>query len=63
MAAVTICSHFGAPKIKSLTVSIVLPSICHDLVGPDAVIKLFSLIKKNLNVKFQIFLLLQNMSN
>ena len=31
MAAVTICSDFGAPKIKSLTVSIVSPSICHDL--------------------------------
>ena len=26
MAAVTICSDFGAPKIKSATVS---PSICH----------------------------------
>ena len=27
MTAVTICSEFGAPKIKSATVS---PSICHD---------------------------------
>ena len=32
MAAVTICSDFGAPpKIKSLTVSIVFPSICHEI--------------------------------
>ena len=29
MAAVTICSDFGTPKIKSLTVPIVSPSICH----------------------------------
>ena len=26
------------PKIKSLTVSIVSPSICHEVTGPDAVI-------------------------
>ena len=29
MAAVTICSDFGAKKIKSVTVSIVSPSICY----------------------------------
>ena len=38
MAAVTICSDFGAPKIKSLTVSIVSPSICHEVMGLDAMI-------------------------
>ena len=32
MAAVTICSDFGAPKIQSLIVS---PSICHEVRGPD----------------------------
>ena len=26
------------PKIKSVTVSIVSPSICHDMMGPDALI-------------------------
>ena len=26
------------PKIKSVTVSIVFPSICHEVMGPDAVI-------------------------
>ena len=31
MAAVTICSDFGAQKIKSVTVSIVFPSICHTI--------------------------------
>ena len=29
-------------KIKSLTVSIVSPSICHEVMGPDAVISSFS---------------------
>ena len=34
MAAVTICSDFGAPpKIKSVTVSIASPSICHEVMG------------------------------
>ena len=30
MAAVTICSDFGAPKIKLVTISTVSPSICHE---------------------------------
>ena len=34
------------PKIKSVTVSIVSPSICHEVMGPDAMILSF------LNVKF-----------
>ena len=38
MAAVTICSDFGAQKIKSDTVSTVSPSICHEVMGPDAMI-------------------------
>ena len=37
MAAVTICSDFGTQEKKSLTVSIVSPSICHEVMGPDAV--------------------------
>ena len=33
MAAVNVCSDFGAPspEIKSVTVSIVFPSICHEV--------------------------------
>ena len=38
MAAVTICSDLGAPNIQSLTVSIVSLSICHEVMGPDAII-------------------------
>ena len=41
MAAVTMCSDFGAKKIKSVTVSIVSPSICHKVMGPDAIILVF----------------------
>ena len=37
MATITICSDFGAPqKIQSVTVSTVLPSISHEVMGPDA---------------------------
>ena len=36
MAAVIICSDFGAPN--SVTVSIVSPSICHEVMGPDAIL-------------------------
>ena len=35
MAAITICSDFGAPKIKSLTVFTVSPSICHEVLNSE----------------------------
>ena len=38
MVAVTIYSDFGAPEIKSVTVSTVSPSICHEVTGPDAMV-------------------------
>ena len=41
MAAITICRDFGAQKIKSDTVSIVSPSISHEVMGPDAMILVF----------------------
>ena len=41
MAAVTICSDFGAPKIKSVTVAIVFQSVCHEVMGLDAMILVF----------------------
>ena len=36
MAAVAICNDFGAQENKYATVSIVYPSICHKVMGPDA---------------------------
>ena len=44
MAAVTICSDFGAQKIKSDTVSTVSPSISHEVIGPDAMIFIFGML-------------------
>ena len=42
MAAVTICSDFGAQKNKkSLTVSIVWPTIFQEMMGLDAMILVF----------------------
>ena len=41
MAAVTICSDFGAQKVKSDTVFTVFPSISHEVMGPDAMILVF----------------------
>ena len=41
MAVVTICSDFGAQKIKSATDS---PSICHEAAGPDPMILVFSIL-------------------
>ena len=31
----------GTKKIKSLTVSIVFPSVCHEVIEPDAMILVF----------------------
>ena len=41
MAAITICSDFGALKIKSDTASTVSLSISHEVMGPDVMILVF----------------------
>ena len=41
MAAVTICSDFGAPKNKVWLCFHCFPSICHEVMGPDAMILVF----------------------
>ena len=46
MAAVTVHSDFGAQENKYVTVSIVSPSICHEVMGPDAMMLVF------LNIEF-----------
>ena len=45
MAAITICSDFGAQKWKLATVSTVSPSICHEVMGPDAMILVFWMLR------------------
>ena len=37
MAAITICSDLESKKLKSVTVFIVSPSICHEAMGLDAI--------------------------
>ena len=41
MAAVTSFSDFGAPQIKSVTVSIISPSICYEVMRLNAMIFIF----------------------
>ena len=48
MASVIICSDFGAQENKvdtllSVSVPIVSPSICHEVMGPDAMIFAFDM--------------------
>ena len=44
MAAVTICSDFGDQNIKSVTFSTVSPPICHEVMGPDAMMLVFQML-------------------
>ena len=41
MAAVTICSDFGAQENKTVTVFIIFPSIYHEMMELDAMILVF----------------------
>ena len=41
MAAVTVCSDFGAPQNSLVTVSIASPSVCHEVMGWDAMMLVF----------------------
>ena len=41
MAAVTVHSDLEAKKINSLTVSIVSPSVCYEVMGLDVMILVF----------------------
>ena len=44
MAAVTICSDFGAQENKVSHCFHCFPSICHEVMGPDAMIIVFSML-------------------
>ena len=44
MTAVTICDDFGAQENKSVTVAIVSPSICHEVMALDAMILVFRML-------------------
>ena len=44
MAAVTVCSDFGAQENSLVTVSIVSPTLCHEVMGLDPMILVFWMI-------------------
>ena len=44
MAPITICSDLGAPQKMSATISTVSPSICHEVMGLDAMILVHEII-------------------
>ena len=52
MAAVTIFSDFGARENKLCHCFIVSPSVCHEVMGPDAMILVFRIIKTFLRTQF-----------
>ena len=41
MAAITICHDFGAQENKVCYCFLVSPSICHEVMGPDAMVLAF----------------------
>ena len=47
MDAVTIHSDFWSPRKQNLPVSIVSPSICHEVIGLDATILVFLMLSFN----------------
>ena len=55
MAAVTICRDFGAQKNKVATDSTVSPSICYEVMGPDAMILVFWMLSFKPTFSFSCF--------
>ena len=49
------------PKIKSLTVSIVSPSICHEVMGPDAMILVFWMLSFKPNFSLSSFIFIKRL--
>ena len=61
MAAVTICSDFGAPKIKSATASTSPPSTCHEALGLDTMILVFWMLSFKLAFSLSSFTLVKRL--
>ena len=61
MAAVTIYNDFGAPKIKSVPVSIISTSICHEVMGPDAMLLIFWMLSFKPNVSLSSFIFIKRL--
>ena len=55
MIVVTSYNDFGAQEKKSLTVSNISPSICHEMMGPDAMILVFWMLSFKLTFSLSSF--------
>ena len=63
MAVVIICSDFGSPKIESLTVSIVSSSMWHKVIGLDAMILLFWMLRFKPDISLSFFAFIHRLSS
>ena len=62
VAAVTLCSVILEPKkIKSVAASMVSPSICHEVVGLDAIILIFCMLNFKPAFSFSSFILIKRL--
>ena len=57
MAVVTIYSDLEPKKIKSVTVSIVSPSICHEVMGLDAIVLVLWMLSFKPAISLSLFIL------
>ena len=55
MAAITICSDFGAQKIESAIVSMLSSSICYEMLGLNVMIFVFWMLSFNLTFSLSSF--------
>ena len=62
MAAVNFCTDAGAPQNKSVTISIVSPLICYEVMGPDAMILVFWMLNFKPTFFFLSWRLIHNIS-
>ena len=49
------------PKIKSVTICIVFPSVCHEVMGPDAMILVFWMLSFNPNFPLSSFIFIKRL--
>ena len=54
---------FSSPQSKSLNVSIVFPTICHEVIGPDAMILVFWMLSFKSNFSLSSFTVIKRLSS
>ena len=63
MAAVMICSDFGAQENKICTASTFHPSVCHEVIGPDVTILVFWMLIFKPDFKLSFFIFIKRLSS